>query len=110
MVHVASEGLHQGTGSPERLACVFRGITQLLASPPLSMQIVALVLVCAPVIWSLGCVYSMTTGSPLGLSMYKIYTVLVRTPGEQGRGDSADGSRVHLLWLLLLPVASPALH
>lgn len=48
----------------------------------LPLQIVALVLVCAPVIWSLGCVYSMVTGSPLGLSMYRIYTVLVRTPGE----------------------------
>lgn len=55
--------------------------TPHLPLPP--AQIVALVLVCAPIIWSLGCVYSMVTGSPIGISCYKIYTVLVRTPGEQ---------------------------
>ena len=46
------------------------------------MQILAVFVVAAPIVYAGGWVYSLITGSPIQLGLLKIYSVVIRVPGE----------------------------
>lgn len=58
----------------------------------------------APVIWGLGLLYSAITSAPLSLACYKIYCVLVRTPGARVTEETSFPATVLMNFAFLLHV------
>ena len=65
---------------PSKLPPTFRASCSAAVHPP---QIVALVLVGAPIIYAAGCLYAAITGTPVALGVFKVYTVVLRAPGAR---------------------------
>ena len=60
-------------------------------TPLLMPQIVSLVMFGAPVIWAWGALYAAITGAPIGLGVFKIYTVVLRAPGARVTEETSVG-------------------
>lgn len=77
----ATAAVYQRTRARDVVAFKLAQWLQRLLGAHVVVKIVGLIFIGAPIIWLGGAIHSLITGSPLQVSVFKVYSVVLRAPG-----------------------------